>query len=145
MKAAFTVWNERISPVFDVARSVLIVKAGQGEILAQEELSLAQLSEREKLHCLLNHQVELLVCGAISRSLQSAVESVGIRVYPFCSGDITQLISCWLKGDLERECFAMPGCRHRRHQQNGCGKGSCYAGSKRRIHDSKTGDNNAKS
>lgn len=122
MKAAFTIWNDRISPVFDVAGHVLLLEADQKEILHQEVLALPMNSAVDKLMFLSVEKVDVLVCGAISRSLQCAVEAHGIKVYPFCSGDIGELVKAWLEECLEQACFAMPGCGRGR-QRNGWGNG----------------------
>jgi hypothetical protein len=40
MKAAFTVWNNRIAPVFDVARQIRVVEAECGRVIREEEVVL---------------------------------------------------------------------------------------------------------
>ncbi len=122
MKAAFTIWNDRISPVFDVAGNALLLEAEQKKILHQEVLALPMSSAVDKLTFLSHEKVDLLVCGAITRSLQCAVEARGIKVYPFCSGDICDLVKAWLEERLDQACFAMPGCG-RGCRRNGRGNG----------------------
>ncbi|WED23816.1 NifB/NifX family molybdenum-iron cluster-binding protein [Vibrio sp. JC009] len=123
MKAAFTTWNDRISPVFDVAGQALLVESDQNQVVRQETFALPVDSVMEKLAFLENQNVDLLVCGAISRSLQCAVEAQGIKVYPFCLGEINQLVNAWMGERLDQETFAMPGCgrgRGRKGRGNGC-------------------------
>ncbi|MGC9421914.1 MULTISPECIES: NifB/NifX family molybdenum-iron cluster-binding protein [Vibrio] len=125
MKVALTIWNNRISPVFDVAQHVLLLEAQQSVIQQQQVVDLPVDSAINKLTFLVSQKVDLLICGAISRSLQLAIEEQGINVYPFCSGEVSELIECWQKDQLERVSFAMPGCGKRRRirqrtQGNGC-------------------------
>ncbi|PJC86720.1 hypothetical protein CSW98_06930 [Vibrio sp. HA2012] len=128
MKVALTIWNNRISPVFDVAGYVLLLEAEQKEILHQKVFDLPVDSAMNKLTFLSAQKVDLLICGAISRSLQYAIEESGIRVYPFCSGEISELIQAWQNDQLEQACFAMPGCGMGRHRGNrGRGNGCRYS------------------
>lgn len=125
MKVALTIWNNRISPVFDVAQHALLLEAEQSVILNQKVFDLPVDSPINKLTFLISQNVDLLICGAISRSLQLAIEEHGIKVYPFCSGEVSELIECWQKDQLDRVSFAMPGCGKRRGmgqrtQGNGC-------------------------
>lgn len=125
MKVALTIWNNRISPVFDVAQHALLLEAEQSVILNQKVFDLPVDSPINKLTFLISQNVDLLICGAISRSLQLAIEEHGIKVYPFCSGEVSELIECWQKDQLDLVSFAMPGCGKRRGmrqrtQGNGC-------------------------
>lgn len=124
MKAAFTIWNERISPVFDVARQVLIVESEHSGLTYRETFALPVDSVLDKLAFLEQQNVDLLVCGAISLPLQCAVEARQIKVYPFCSGEVSELVDAWLMNRLAQKAFAMPGCgrgRRRKGRGNGCG------------------------
>ncbi len=114
MKVAFTIWNNRISPVFDVAQHALLLKAEQSVIQYQKVFDLPVDSPINKLTFLISQNVDLLICGAISRSLQFAIEEHGIKLYPFCSGEVSELIEYWQKDQLDQVSFAMPGCGKRR-------------------------------
>jgi predicted Fe-Mo cluster-binding NifX family protein len=123
MKTAFAAWNNRIAPVFDVARHIHIVESESGQIVgeAREELT-DDVPARKALH-LAELDIGTLVCGAISRPLQAMVAAYGIRVVPFVAGDLREVIDAWLSGRLEKDVFAMPGCcnrgRHRSHVPGG--------------------------
>ncbi|SHO54940.1 NifB/NifX family molybdenum-iron cluster-binding protein [Vibrio quintilis] len=123
MKAAFTIWNDRISPVFDVAGYVLLLEVHhQNEISARDVVALPQGAAIDKLTFLCNQEVNVLVCGAISQPLLHAIEVCGIQVYPFCAGDIHEVIPAWLNGELEQVRFMMPGCRRKLRHRRGNGR-----------------------
>lgn len=54
--------------------------------------------------------VDVLVCGAISNQLQTRLEWMNIRVYPFVAGDISKIVKAWVDNSFKIETFAMPGC-----------------------------------
>lgn len=74
MKVALTIWNNRISPVFDVAQQALLLEVEQRVIQHQQVFDLPVDSAMNKLTFLISQNVDLLICGAISRSLQLAIE-----------------------------------------------------------------------
>lgn len=110
---AFSSWNERIAPVFDVARHVLIVEVGSGRIVSQTAQELLSDDLREKAMLLAGLGADTLVCGAISRFMHGLVASYGITVLPFVAGDLREVVLAWLEGRLD-DSFAMPGCFARR-------------------------------
>lgn len=110
MKAAFATWNDRIAPVFDVSGRIHVVEIEAGRIVREVRRALTEDVPIRKALSLAELGVEVLVCGAISRSLYGQIVSTGIRVVPFVAGDLRDVIDAWRKGALSAEAFAMPGC-----------------------------------
>jgi predicted Fe-Mo cluster-binding NifX family protein len=113
-KAAFSVWDDRIAPVFDVARQMLLVEAKSGRIITETEKTIGDDFPLRRAHCLAELGVEVLVCGAISRHLAEAIAAYGIRVIPFVAGELGEVKRAWLSGGGDFRRFAMPGCCGRR-------------------------------
>ena len=110
MKAAFPHWENRIAPVFDVAREMCLVEVSSGRVVQEVRETLQADLPVQKVLRLAELGVGTLICGAISRPLHEMVLAYGIRVIPFVAGDLRQVIRAWLKDDLDRDAFAMPGC-----------------------------------
>lgn len=110
MKTAFSSWNNRIAPVFDVARQVMLVHVESGRIVSEAEEGLPGDDLSGKARQLAEFEVKTLVCGAISRPLQDLIASYGITVIPFVAGDLREVIQAWLEDRIHDEIFAMPGC-----------------------------------
>jgi len=110
MKTAFSTWNNRIAPVFDVARQLFLVESEADRLVGEAEENVPADDLAEKARRLTDLGVNTLVCGAISRPLQCLVASCGITVIPFVAGDLQEVIQAWLDGRIEDELFAMPGC-----------------------------------
>lgn len=122
MKTAFAYWENRIAPVFDVARRIQIVESKNGRIIGESEDIVPEgLALRKAFH-LEQLGIEVLVCGAISRPLHDQVTANGIQVIPFVSGNLGDVILAWLEGRLDNDGFAMPGCcrRSRRNRPKPC-------------------------
>lgn len=116
MKAAFAIWNNRIAPVFDVTRRIVVVEFDSGRIIDEHHETLPDNVLSQKALRLAELGIETLVCGAISRSLQTMVAGRGVRVIAFIAGDVQEVIQAWFAGTLAQGVFAMPGCRRRRRR-----------------------------
>lgn len=124
MRVALTIHNNRIAPVFDVARRVLLVGVENGEAVQREEQALPANSLFEKMHYLTEAGVQTLICGALCHSTEADLTRAGMQVLPFVSGDVESVLQGWLTGQLPGPDFAMPGCgRRRKRQGRACGRG----------------------
>ena len=110
MRIAITLWNNRVSPVFDVAGQAILFEAEDGRVLWEKLLLLAPVPAVEKLSCLRRSLTDVLICGAISLDAHAAAISSGMAVYPFIAGDVHEVIKAWQAGRLADSTFAMPGC-----------------------------------
>jgi predicted Fe-Mo cluster-binding NifX family protein len=123
MRVAFAVWNDRVAPVFDVARQVYVIDTRSGQILAEEISSIEGEVPAQKASRLAELGIGTLVCGAISYQLLTTIAAYGIRVVPFIAGDLRQVVRALLSGTLEQKQYAMPGChqgrRHGGHTKHG--------------------------
>jgi len=113
MKTAFAYWDNRIAPVFDIARQIHVVETESGRIVAETEEVMANDLPVKKVFRIVELGVSTLVCGAISRPLHAMVIASGIRVISFVAGDLRKVIKAWLDGNLDSGKFAMPGCCRR--------------------------------
>ena len=90
------------------------------ELRRREEFVIAQNPfERAKLLPKLG--VDLLICGMISQTQQTALSSAGIRIIPHICGSMEEVIAAFLDGRIEGGALRMPGCgdskrlRYHRH------------------------------
>lgn len=121
-KVAFAYWGNRIAPVFDIARQIRIVEVESGRIVGESQEIFPGSLPSHKAVCLAELGVSTLVCGAVSRPVLDIVEAYGIRVIPFISGDVSEVINAWLKGRINDNVFSMPGCGVRKRlRQRGIG------------------------
>jgi predicted Fe-Mo cluster-binding NifX family protein len=113
MRVALATWNGRISPVFDVARQLLILEMRDGKPLQRKEEVLPGTDALSQGARLGEFGIDVLICGAIAQPLAEFVSSKGIRVVPFVAGEVADVIAAYLRGNLPGPAWAMPGCRGR--------------------------------
>jgi predicted Fe-Mo cluster-binding NifX family protein len=121
MKTAFAVWNNRIAPVFDVARRVIMVESTAAGKDAQTPVVLAGDPPLQKVQQLSDLGVGRLVCGAISRGLEAVLTARGIQVTAYVAGDVQAVIDAWQRRHFEIESYAMPGRRKNRRRRSNRG------------------------
>ena len=115
MKVAITIWENRISPVFDAAENLLIAEIRDREIVARKIRPLPAGPYGRLIELLRDHQVEVLICGALCVGPAAFLEMHGIHVISFIAGDAGQVLARFAQdGDLS--AFFMPGCRWRRRR-----------------------------
>jgi predicted Fe-Mo cluster-binding NifX family protein len=126
MKVAIATWNGRVSPVFDVARQVLMLDIGNGQVAARHEEPLPGTDPQAQAARMTGLGAEVLLCGAISQPMAAVLAATGIRVIPFIAGTVEDVLAAWMAGSLPNPDLSMPGCcgRMRRcHGGRGGGRG----------------------
>ena len=114
-------WAGTVSPVFDVARRLLVVDCETGGEVRRSEAALGETHVLGRATRLARLGVEVLICGAISRPLEQALGSAGIDVIAHVCGDVDEVLRAYLSGRLAGRAFLMPGCPGRRAALLVCG------------------------
>lgn len=117
----------RVSPVFDVAARLMLVRLkGEAEV-ERKEVVLFEKQPEGIVRSLGELRVKVLICGAISQGLRLALEKAGIGVWPQICGGPDSVIAAYCAGTLGQPEFAMPGCCGRRwepgRRRGRCGRG----------------------
>ncbi len=120
MKVALTAWEDKISPVFDSARTLLIAEIKNAKIISRRY----ELFNSEMPHSLAdslgNLGVEVLICGAISEMPAKIIEARGINLIPFIGGKLEEVLASYAKENKIKSIFLMPGCGGKRKRTRNC-------------------------
>ncbi len=109
LHVAVTVWNNRISPVFDSAQALLVAEI-QGTEIVDAVVKAVPTSIFDRFLSLLEeHDVKVLICGALCEGPALMIERQGIEVISFVTGEAENVLESYLKGKDLTE-FTMPGC-----------------------------------
>jgi predicted Fe-Mo cluster-binding NifX family protein len=116
VRAALTVWDGRISPVFDVSRKALILTVENGTETARRIEDIETPNAELKLDRLMELGVDTLICGAISEPLHYELSTRGVKVIAFVAGEVDEIVKTFLAGALPTPALSMPGCFGRRNR-----------------------------
>ena len=121
MNVAMTVWGDRVSPVLDCARTVLVAEIDKGKILSRRHECFAAESLAQMIRVLSRQGVRVLICGAVSQEPADIVEANGIELIPFLAGNVENILQTFARG-RSVAAFVMPGCGcYRRCRMSRCG------------------------
>lgn len=110
MKVAITVWEDRISPVFDSSHRLLIAEIENGKAIDREQMTFDPERPSYLTEMLTQLDIMVLICGAVSEIPANMIEAVGIRLIPFISGNAEKVLKCYAKNGAILPGFLMPGC-----------------------------------
>jgi predicted Fe-Mo cluster-binding NifX family protein len=114
MRVAIPLWQGRVSPVFDEASRILLVDVSGKRVQQRREEQLLTRNPFQRAQLLPQIGVDLVICGMISQTQQTALASAGIRIIPHICGPMEEVIAAFLDGRLEDGPLLMPGCGKRR-------------------------------
>ncbi|HSO60298.1 MAG TPA: NifB/NifX family molybdenum-iron cluster-binding protein [Desulfobacterales bacterium] len=100
MKIAIAHWQNRISPVFDVADRLILIDVEDGREVHRESLRLVGRDPFGRARELSDRGVDVLLCGAVSRGLEKALVAAGIQVLGFLGGKLESIVSAFIDGQL---------------------------------------------
>jgi len=119
MKIALPIWNQRVSPVFDAAQRLVVIRVEEGRFFDRQERDLA-LMPLDKVRALTQAEVSVLICGAISSPLAMQIHQAGVNVVGNICGLVDQVVEAFLCGKLNSRQFLMPGCCRQRRRFRAC-------------------------
>lgn len=125
MKLAVTIWTERVAPVFDVSRQLLIIEKDEAGVFTQTEVEIPSTNAMDRISFLMSLNVDELICGAISKPVYLSVLQNDIKVYPFVAGAIDEVIEVWKTGHFNNLSYSMPGCGRGNCQSKGRQRRNC--------------------
>ncbi len=122
MRIACPIWIDRVSPVFDDATALMLIDMEGGAEVSRRTVDLTDPAPVRRALKLTDLAVDLLICGAISRSLERMVSARGVKVIQRICGSVDEVIGAFLEGDEIETLYRMPGtCRrdggHRRRRR----------------------------
>ena len=97
---AIPVFGSRISNRLDYSEKVLFVAIEDGVILDQHFYNWAHANPLERVGILERNGVELLICDGITEFYANQFENSPIRVIPWISGDVNEVLRRYLAGTL---------------------------------------------
>jgi predicted Fe-Mo cluster-binding NifX family protein len=110
MKVALTVWENRISPVFDSTRTLLVADIGNHRVIDQHFEPFDCETPFARAAKLYDLGVRVLICGAVSNLFANPIEAYGIRIIPFVAGAVNEVLDAYLSDTICTTRFRMPGC-----------------------------------
>ena len=117
MKIALTVWEDRISPVFDAATTLMVAEIKDDRIVNRRHVPLQAAGAVRFSEMLKQMGASVLICGAISEGYAGRLVFNGIDLIPFIAGKTERILEAFAGGDPIVPAFSMPGCKQHRQRR----------------------------
>ncbi len=112
--------QERISPLLDTATRLLLVTRQRGKEAGRKKFAIGPQSPTELARSVAELHVDVLLCAALSETLQRELERHGVRVKPHLCGEFEAVLRAFCCDRLNRPEFRMPGCWGQHQGANCC-------------------------
>ena len=122
MKVAVPVWSDRVSPVFDVAKHLLVVDIEGDTEVGRVNAAIEETRSGPRAKRVAQLGVNVLICGAVSMPLEDMLVSAGVRVILHVCGPVEEVLQTFVSGRLSDQ-FLMPGCCGQRRRVRGRQRG----------------------
>jgi predicted Fe-Mo cluster-binding NifX family protein len=119
MKIAIPHWRGRVSPVFDASDSMVVIDIEDGRERRRENVALYSRDPFRRAQEVSGLGADVILCGAVSQTLERALLGAGVRVQGFICGNVDVVVNAFLHGRLSEARFHMPGGRGGRHRSQG--------------------------
>ena len=112
MNIAVTIWGNRVSPVFDAARTLLVIRMKNKKILSKEYVSLPTHSQDRWAEFFKTTGIDIVICGAISQESVELLAALEIKLISFITGNALDIIETFAQGKILGKKHMMPGCQN---------------------------------
>lgn len=96
MFLAIPIFGREISPRFDCAKEMLIVRLEHKKIIDQNTIAMKETTPLHRARLLSALQVELVVCSGIDDFCVRMLNGMGIQVLPWIYGNVQEVLDNFL-------------------------------------------------
>jgi predicted Fe-Mo cluster-binding NifX family protein len=119
---AIPVYQERVSPLLDVANKFAIFELIDGEIKQKLTIDIHAGNEPLRVDKLKDIGVSVIIGGAVSGFVGRIICEKGIRLIPWVCGQVDEVIDLYIRDALETGDGGKPGCGRGRRRGRCAGK-----------------------
>jgi len=110
-KVAIPIFQNRVSPVLDSCRHMLVIDIEQGAEVHRETVYLDEMSLTERCGIFAKLDIVIVICGGVSEIFANMLMGAHIRLVNGIAGDMDDVITAFLGEYLDKPQFYMPGFR----------------------------------
>ena len=112
MRIAVSIWEGKVSPVLDTATKLLITESKTQKKGSRFEVFLIKKDISQRCSFIRKLEIDVLICGAVSRLFSKMLKASGIKIIQGISGPVEDVLEAYLNGNLFQPKFLMPGYKN---------------------------------
>jgi len=102
-------WHNRVSPVLDAACTFAVYDTDTGNCDEPEVVTVRDCDALARIQLLSRLNIDVVICGAVSKPVELALLSSGMKVIANRCGEVDEIYHAFLHDGLDRQIFFMPG------------------------------------
>ena len=117
MRVAIPIHDGRISPLFDVARHLLVIDVLNGKAVERHVLAMQEPESLSRGRSVAAFGIDVLICGAISMLVEAMLESAGVTVIARKCGAAEAVLRAFMAHEVRYVLDTLGGhgrCRHKK-------------------------------
>lgn len=113
MRIALPIWGDKVSPLLDTASRLLVLNE-EGQLKSDRfEVSLVGMDLHTRCARIQALEIQILICGAVSRLFSVMLNGLGVHVISGISGGAEEVLDAYHHEGLSDPRFLMPGYKRR--------------------------------
>jgi predicted Fe-Mo cluster-binding NifX family protein len=108
MKMALPSKDDKVSPAFDTAKSLLVVEFENDKELGRHEETIEDKITFSRVEYLKKLGVKILICDSVSSKSADSISDSGITVIPWITGPVDDVVKAYLDGRLPDSSLYLP-------------------------------------
>ena len=113
MRIALPIWEDKITPLLDTASRLLVLNEEGGVKSECFEVSLDGMDLHTRCVRIQTLEIQILICGAVSRIFSRMLHGLGVQVISGISGGAEEVLHAYHHEGLSEPRFLMPGYKRR--------------------------------
>jgi len=113
MRIAISIWEDKVSPLLDTVTKLLVIENALQREISRFEVYLLEQDIFRRCHFIRGLNINVLICGGVSRQFSGMLEASGMKVISGISGPAEEVVEAYRLDRLDDSGFFMPG-----HQSN---------------------------
>jgi predicted Fe-Mo cluster-binding NifX family protein len=109
IRVAIPTFQNRVAPVIDSCRHILIVDIVAGSEIQRENIFLGHISMSERCSVLRKMGVSVVICGGISETCARMLKSFDVRLINGIAGQVDDVLTAFIGDHIDNPSFYMPG------------------------------------
>jgi len=98
---AIPIFEDRISPRFDLATKLKLFKVERAKILNSEIIRLVPHNRLKRINMIIDLKPDIIICNGLSKIFEEEIEKNGIKLIPWTHGDVDEVLHKYLTGSLK--------------------------------------------
>lgn len=103
MRVAVATMEERVAPCLEYCSTITVYKVDGARVIECLPIPMRSTDPFDRVRLLRDQQVSVLICDGLQAAYETALRASGIRVIPWVSGSVEDVMTLFLAGRLAAE------------------------------------------